>query len=70
MSLILNLVLIYAALVGYILNLVFGRGVANWDGSQVALRAVCSLCGGLWRGVGHYCCWRPSEGLCDGLRAF
>ena len=29
MSLILNLVLIYAALVEYILNLVFGRGVTN-----------------------------------------
>ena len=46
-------------------------GEVGWgNGSEVALRASVSLCGGLWRGGVKYCCRRPSGGLYGGLRAF
>jgi len=50
--------------------LFLGGGFGWGNGSEVALCASVSLCGGLWRGGLKYCCGRLSGGLCGGLRAF
>ena len=45
-------------------------GEVGWgNGSEVALRASVSLCGGLWWGGVKYCYRRLSGGLYGGLRA-